>query len=64
MPSSKSDESFLEKLAIGATGTTCVHRDPTCLGHHAWLQADGRRMRTGQLTWKVLASWVNGLEEY
>ncbi len=33
MPSFKSDESFLEKLAIGATGTTYVHQDLTSQGH-------------------------------
>lgn len=51
MPSFKSDESFLEKLAIGATGTTCVHRDLTCQGHQP---VELERGSMGYKIWKAI----------
>lgn len=51
MPSFKSDESFLEKLAIGATGTSYVFEDLACQGHHP---VELERGSMGYKIWKAI----------
>ena len=58
----KSDESFLEKISIGAIGTCYVYDDLTKQGHKP---VELERSSMSFKIWKkIVSSWVYNLKEY